>query len=500
MHTERRPCARPSWRRLTALTILVLALSACNRATNSPLFGTACEPTASSHAVNTTDDAIAAGASYAANSTHVVVPADRSAAFVPGDVIVKFSPSDTTFLPARVEVAGQILNRSQALGLDAVGVYRAPGLDRASTLETIAALQARPDVAYAHPNYLLFRTATPTDDFYDLQWSYPDIDLPSTWDLTVSCDQVTVAVLDTGMLMDHPDRPTHLTSGYDFVSSTSNLDGDGRDGDPQDPGPRSETDYHGSHVAGTVAAATNNDLDSDGKGEGIAGTTWRAKVIPIRVLGPDGAVSDIIDAMMWASGESVSGVPDNPDPARIINLSLGGEFACSSVPALQDAVTAVRSRGSIPIAAAGNTGNDAAGTSPASCDGVLTVGATDPSGDRPLYSNWGSVVDLMAPGGGSGTGEGIYSLSRDDLTSAHTYDYLSGTSMATAHVSGVVALMLSVRPELSVDEIGSILASTANPLTDVQCDGGDPDVTLSGSDCGAGKVNAFDAVSAANNL
>ena len=483
-------------RRLAVVAIAAVALTACAPGPGDGLIAASCEPVAASQVAGF-DPAM--GVQSGSWSTTERALAAEHAPFVPGDVLIRFRDDPTrASLPSRVTAAGHALDRVRALGLTGSALYRAPGLDRAATLAAISALANRPDVALAHPNYIVSRAATPTDDDYVLQWSIPDIDLPPAWDITVSCEQIAVAVLDTGMLMNHPDRPTHLAGGYDFVSDPSNLDGDGRDGDPKDPGPSSETDYHGSHVVGTVGAATNNDLDGDGRGEGIAGTTWRSTVVPVRVLGPEGLVSDIIDAMLWASGASVDGVPDNPSPARIINLSLGGTFDCSAT-LLQSAVETVRARGSIPIAAAGNDGVDARGTGPANCDGVLAVGATTPSGDRASYSNFGATVDLMAPGGGTGAGEGIWSLSRNDLTTAHTYAYLSGTSMATAHVSGVVGLMLSVRPDLTVGEVESVLAATTHPLTDAQCDGGHPTVTLTSADCGAGKIDAFDAVTAAQN-
>lgn len=412
------------------------------------------------------------------------------ARFVPGDIIVRF----TSVSPSAIDVPGDApgrriaLEKMGGLGIPDAALYRAPGLGAADTLRAVASLERRPGVAYAHPNYVVSALLEPNDPQYGpiQMWHYPDIRLPEAWDVTTGDQAIAVAVLDTGMLMEHPDRPTTMTDGYDFVSCPENLDGDGRDPDPRDPGPASETNYHGSHVAGTVTAATDNET-------GIAGASWASTLVPVRVLGPEGTLADLIPAIAWAAGDTVDGVPDNPRPARVLNLSIGGTFECSG--GLQDAVDRARQRGSVVVAAAGNAGTDAAGTAPANCHGVVAVGATTLHGNRADYSNWGSTIDVMAPGGD--LLDGVLSLYRNDGTGNYSYRDLTGTSMAAAHVSGVAALMLAINPSLTPDDVAQILTATADALGEAECDGGDASVILTGADCGAGKIDAYAAVTTA---
>lgn len=334
-------------------------------------------------------------------------------------------------------------------------------------------------VEWAEPNYwaypAAFPASPPDDPLYADMWNlWSDFGLgvgassstmSAAW-TTTQGQGVTVAVLDTGYIA-HPDLNTQIVDGYDFVSSYSdgyvryvgstkaagNNDGDvlatdiygsvGRDGNPFDPGDwfyyydgvniqLSGSSWHGSHVAGTIAAAANN-------GIGVAGVAPKAKIQPIRVLGWNGGIaSDIADAITWASGGAVSGVPSNSTPAKIINLSLGGEQACPAV--YQTAIDGAIARGSIVVVAAGNSASDAANFAPANCEGVVTVAATDRNGKLAPYSNFGSVVDIAAPGGSSAGG--IFSTASSTTTGPGAPSYVGGapvpsyrayqgTSMAT---------------------------------------------------------------------
>ena len=443
--------------------------------------------------------AVGSGAGGTISGTVSIVgagaPAD--APFVPGEVIVKFKPG-LGEQALRAQALTGMLEPVRDLPLKDVGLYRAaPSLRAQSsdlktdTLNLVAQLSARDDVLYAVPNYLLAATATPNDPLYAQQWHYRAINLPAAWDQTTGSADVTVAIVDSGVVTTHPDLESKLLPGYDFVSDTDSGDGDGRDGDPTDPRGVS----HGTHVAGTVGAATNN-------GVGVAGVSWGARILPVRVLGTDkngdatGNLADAIDGILWSVGERVPGVPSNPNPADVLNLSLGGPFACSSARPLQDAFDQANAAGAVVVVAAGNDNSDASDYTPSSCGNVIAVGATTIENKRARYSNYGPRVAIMAPGGDTSTDlnndgepDGVLSTVRPDttpsgITPESGYAYFNGTSMASPHVAGVAALLKGVRPSLSTADVRDILTATATPLTDSSCKPG----------CGAGLVNAAAAL------
>jgi serine protease len=234
-------------------------------------------------------------------------------------------------------------------------------------------------------------------------------------------------------------------------------------------------------VAGTIGALTNNSI-------GVSGVNWWAKMISVRVLGKCGGfTSDIVEGMRWAAGLPVPGVPNNPNPAKVLNLSLGGNSSTCPTT-FQSAINAVNAVGSIVVVAAGNSNTNASGATPANCNGVITVGATNRSGVRAWYSNYGSVVDVSAPGGESGT-NGVLSTANTGTQgpASDSYAYKQGTSMAAPHVAGVVSLMLAINPTLNFTQTETILKLTAKPFG--------PSHTCSGTTtCGAGIVNAHDAL------
>lgn len=337
------------------------------------------------------------------------------------------------------------------------------GYQKVKTLQEIKRLKMRADVVYAEPNYIRKPYQVPNDTFYDLQWHYPAINLPQAWDITTGDAGVIVAVVDTGVFLDHTDLAGQLVDGYDFISDADNArDGGGIDDNPDDPGDSviiSNSSWHGTHVAGTIAAATNN-------AAGVSGIAWDAKIMPIRVLGAFGGSSyDIIQSIRYAAGLSNDSKGFPPQKADIINLSLGGGgFSQAS----QDAYTAVRGEGVIVVAAAGNE-NTSQLSYPASYNGVVSVSATDFDNNRAPYSNFGSAVDIAAPGGSTGVdlnndgyGDGVLSTLVDDSsgTRAVAYSFYQGTSMATPHVAGVFALMRSIHP-MTPDEIDGSLATGA---------------------------------------
>ena len=436
-----------------------------------------------------------------AGSPHPVPQRDSSATMagpdaevVPGEVIVKFRTDLALQSAAALSVAGVRLEAVRSLALAGTQLYRAPGLGRAETVALAQQLAARPDVVYAQPNYVLRSLATPNDEFYSFQWHYPAINLPDAWDITTGSPQTVVAVGDSGILYaannaaaSHPDFAGKILPGYDFVSNLQSAgDGDGRDPDPYD----NSGSYHGTHVAGTIAAATNN-------GTGVAGVDWQAKIVPVRMLGSNGgSLLDIVEGTLWAAGFSVPGVPANAHPAHVINLSLGGSYACT--PYEQEAfdrIAGQSARRAIVVVAAGNDNQNAANFSPASCRNVITVGATEFRGHRAPYSNFGSRIDVMAPGGdinadlnNDGFSDGVLSL--DASGEGFSYTFKNGTSMAAPHVAGVISLMKALDPAIGLQDVLALLTSTARPLSAVACE------RTVASDCGAGLIDAAAALAA----
>ncbi len=397
----------------------------------------------------------------------------QTARFVPGEIIVRFAPRVSLQSLEALSVGGVRLQRLRSLSLENTHLYKAP-LDEAGTLATVAALMARSDVAYAEPNYILKPFLTPNDPRYPEQWHYGAIRLPEAWDLETGSNSVRVAVIDSGIFSAHTDLAGRLLSGYDFVSDASIAgDGDGRDPNPEDSG--SNSDFHGTHVTGTVGATTHNNT-------GVAGVAWGVGLVPVRALSSEGGtLADVADALRWAAGLSVAGVPANTNVADIINMSLGGAVSCAPASTMQQAINDVLAAGKMIVVAAGNSNVEASTFTPAGCSGVITVGATDRNGNRAYYSNYGPRIDLMAPGGDtrSNAANGVLSTINNN-----SYGFKQGTSMAAPHVAGVLALMKSRKPSLTPAEALTILKETARPLSASQCN------RPSSSDCGAGLMDA----------
>jgi serine protease len=384
--------------------------------------------------------------------------------------------------------AGERLVRRRAMsgGSHVVQLSRALAPDEARALARRLALDAA--VASAEPDLRMFPQAVPNDAYYAYQWSLFEpaggINAPAAWDLSVGASSVAVAVIDTG-IRPHADLAGRLGVGYDFIADVATAnDGDGRDADASDPGDYgcngSASSWHGTHVAGIIGAVANN-------GAGVVGVNWRSTIVSARALGRCGGyTSDIVDAMRWASGIAVAGVAANANPARVLNLSLGGAGPCGT--AFQNAVNDVTARGTVVVVAAGNGNADASGTAPANCSGVIAVAATTRSGGKASYSNYGATVAIAAPGGGGS--DGILSTLNSGTTTpgADSYAWYQGTSMATPHVSGVVSLMLSLDPSLTPAQVAAKLRSSARAFP-----------TGTGADCtsalcGAGIVDAAAAL------
>lgn len=342
------------------------------------------------------------------------------------------------------------------------------------------------------PVTVTFTSVTPvtTNDTYFInQWHLKSgvsnpygMKVTDAWRVETGLPSVYVAVLDTGITA-HPDLDPNVVTGYDMVSDvTSANDGDGRDSDPSDPGDwdysssnRSNSSWHGTHVAGIIAAADNN--------FGVLGVAPNVKLIPVRVLGVQGGTeADIVAGLKWAAGVHINGIPDNPHIANVINMSIGGQGSCNTGSPTQLALADIKTRGITVVTAAGNDSALASQSYPGNCYPTINVGATGKSGKPAFYSNYGSSVDISAPGGdycyqtGSQIAEGqIYSTLNSGTTGpvAPTYGYELGTSMASPAVAGVAALMYSailrktpttVKDSALVDRIVRAILDNTTPL------------------------------------
>jgi serine protease len=413
------------------------------------------------------------------------------------------------------------------------------------SLEAVAAqLRNDPDVEAVSLDHRRYAHAVPNDPIYSDQWylkagNPAAIDAESAWDVTKGSAGVVIAVLDSGVRFEHPDLGRaasggRLLPGYDFVSGESATsfvvanDGDGWDPDPTDPGDWvtsadtakaqfknckvADSSWHGTRTSGILGAATGN-------ATGVAGVNWSAWLLPVRVLGKCGGFdSDIMTAMRWAAGLHVNGVPDNPYPAKIINLSLGGTTA-TPCNVYQSVVEEVTQLGVLIVASAGNDGG--AVDEPADCAGVLAVAGLRHAGTKVGYSNLGPQIGISAPAGNCGNTPGtcLYSLDTTTdkgLTSAAGSTYTDqtntnlGTSFSAPIASGVAGLMLAVNgrldpatlikrmrrgasafPTSAIDNTGPALpvchtpAIGANP-PDIQ----NSECVCTTAVCGAGMVNA----------
>ncbi len=446
-----------------------------------------------------------------------------------------------------------------------------------AAVEAMAArIAALPDVEWAQPDYIDRIALIPTDPCYasasvaacgsGFQWDLFDpiggINAPAAWDLTTGSPSIVVGVIDTGALFSHPDLAGRFLPGYDMIADCA-VANDGsapctfsplpyspanppipsqnsRDSDAADPGdwvtmlennpeqnppPPPFYDYfagcgaensswHGTHLAGTIGAVANN-------GTGIVGINWVSRILPVRVLGKCGGyASDISDGITWASGGAVPGVPANPTPARVLNLSLGGYRSNQTCdPAYATAINGALSRSTVIAVSAGNANYDTRYAAPANCPGVITVAATGEKGFKSYYSNWGTQIEIAAPGGDARVeptynpnGRGILSTLNAGTTVPGAFNFVQyqGTSMAAPHVAGVASLMLSRNPTLTPAQVLSLMQTSARafPTGAPACDrANDPltnpipsaswrACTCTTALCGAGLLNAGAAVTA----
>ena len=482
-------------------------------------------------------------------------PAQAAPRVADARVIIKLDadayPLDNDRLDRQLVVMGRRHAASLAvqrpLG-ERVRLVTASGISSAALAQRLA---AEPGVAYAVPDARVRRLEVPNDTRYTSggaagpvvgQWYlkppdnqvYAAIDAQTAWDTTRGSASVVVAVLDSGVRYDHPDLAGKLLPGYDFVrDAPAANDGDGRDADPSDPGDwvtqadidsgiveadckPDDSSWHGTQVSGLIGAATNN-------GVGIASVGRNVMVLPVRVLGKcGGLVSDIVEAMRWSVGIAVAGVPANPTPARVINLSLGADGVCSA--AFADAIAAVIAQGAVVVASAGNSAGHAV-VSPANCAGVIGVGGVRHTGTKVGFSDLGSELSIAAPAGNCVDLTGpcqypILTTSNGGKTTpgASIYtdstNFTVGTSFSAPLVAGTAALLLSARPGLTPAQVKQLLEGSAFPFPNSGAEAGvkqctAPQTSASGTPidqlecycntatCGAGLLDVRAAVVAA---
>lgn len=516
-----------------------------------------------------------AGISMAA----MAAPAEYNPAYAPkplGDtdsarVIVKFKNSANTVRmhalssgASASETATALESRTKSLGLrvgrslsagraldERTQVVRASGM---SSKALAFRLSQDADVEYAEVDHRRRRFALPNDPLYAQgpavvdgtggpivgQWYLREpkgevassINAPVAWDVSTGATDIVVAVLDTGVRGEHPELVGRLLPGYNMVSDVlASNDGIGRSANPADPGDWvtseeandrlgpffqcdvSDSSWHGTATASLIGAATHN-------GAGMAGVAWGPKILPVRVLGKcSGSDSDILAGMRWAAGLSVPGVPTNPNPARILNMSLGGEGSCSR--GYIDVINAManRSQPTIVVAAAGNTTGQAVNT-PANCPGVIGVAGLRHIGTKVGFSDLGPEISISAPGGNCVNIERGSPCLYPIITAGNTgtkgpvasnysdsFAISVGTSFSSPLVAGTVALMLSVQPNLTPTEIKSLLQKSARPFPNPPSGSTTPICgTPDGSDqlechcttttCGAGMLDATAALNA----
>ena len=413
---------------------------------------------------------------------------------------------------ARAEALGARLGLPLSAGATVSDLAQVVLVSGVTSAELAERLAQESDVEYAVPDERRRIVGAPNDPLYAAgvagngpavgQWYLraPSGEVPSSlnieaaWTVTTGSPGIVVAVVDTGVRYEHPDLLSvasggRLLPGYDMTTEPAVAnDGDERDADPSDPGDwvtqaelsrpgsplfrcttsPSSSSWHGTQVSGLVAALTNN-------GIGMAGAAPGVRVLPVRVLGKCGGYdSDILAGMRWAAGLAVPGAPANPYPARVINLSLGSDGACSA--AYQEAVDEITAAGTVIVAAAGNSSGHAVGT-PASCTGVIAVAGLRHVGTKVGFSSLGPEVAISAPGGNcvnAATNSAcLYPIltatdSGETVPVRSTYtdsvNYSVGTSFSTPLVAGVAALALSAHPAMTPEEVKQRLQGTARPF------------------------------------
>ncbi len=421
---------------------------------------------------------------------------------------------DRAAMAARLSArGGQLMRPLRVMGDGAHVMALLRRLDGGESQALVRRLAGDAEIADVAIDRIFLPATQPTDPLYASQWALygpQGMDAPGAWQRSTGSPNLVIGIVDTGRLP-HADLAGRWVGGYDFVSlSARENDGaPGREADPSDPGdwvtaaenaagplqscPITNSQWHGTAMAGVIAANANN-------GIGIAGLNWSSALLPVRVVGKCGGYeSDIADGIRWAVGIAVPGAPANAYPADILNVSLSAAGACST--ALQSAINEVVAAGVPMVVAAGNNSLAATGYSPGNCSGVIAVGATDRNGGKPAYANFGPPIALAAPGGIGTTSTDAVLTTQNQGTTTPSPDNsyfaaVDGTSIAAAQVTGIASLMLSLNPTLAPPSVRDILQNTARPFpTGTTALGSQADCTV--ALCGGGIANAAGAVAAA---
>ncbi|MBC7242144.1 MAG: peptidase S8 [Anaerolineae bacterium] len=347
-------------------------------------------------------------------------------AYVPGEIIAKLR-TPTVKRDVTSMLAEKGIQPLQSIPDLAIARLRAP----AGREQELARWLVDSGLAeYAAPNYYAYAAGIPNDPYWSLQWNMTLINAPAGWDIITGSATITIAVLDTGVDLDHPDLAGRLAAGWDYVNS--------------DPYP-DDDNGHGTHVAGIIGALTNNSI-------GVAGVDWQARLMPIKVLNASGVGTyfNIIDGIRYAA-----------NVAKVINLSLVG---WEDYQGLHDAVIYAANRGCLVVTAAGNCGDGGAGCPgvnpvayPAAYDETLAVAAVTRQEGRAAYSEYHPYIDLAAPGGDAGSP--VWSTMPND-----SYGARSGTSMAAAHVSGLAGLLWALNPSFSATQVQQVMQDSARKI------------------------------------
>jgi serine protease len=360
----------------------------------------------------------------------------QSANYKAGEIIIKYRATSSIQTRKKIETDYNLKPLKQSVAQDRAVRYQLP--NKTSVVEASKEYQQNPNIEYAQPNYIYQLSRVPNDKYYkssnnssDIQqWGPSNLNLEAAWEQEVGSASVTIAVVDTGIIPDHPDLATNISPyGYDFIDDDSK---------PYDLSFNSGVRGHGTHVAGIIGARGDNEL-------GVAGTNWMVTILPIRVLSDNrGDTSTVTAGIEYAVNNG----------ADIINLSLGGDI---KDPNLEEAINRAVERGVLVFAAAGNNSDNSV-LYPAAYNNVVAVGAVNPENQRSSYSNYGPQLDLVAPG------DNIYSTYGHYINPGFERDYLdlSGTSMATPYVSGIAGLLLA--KGVSPDRVVQRLKTTAHDL------------------------------------